>query len=94
MDQRLEPTTALHPRSIALTNTPRHRRQPTRLRAKAHTGREAGACRETQSMAITSLTEDSNARSCPPEPRKGGIPFEWPVRQGTSRRRKSATDPR
>jgi hypothetical protein len=29
MDPRLEPTTALHPRSIALTNTQRHRSQPT-----------------------------------------------------------------
>lgn len=77
-NQRLEPTTALHPRSIALTDTPRHRKQPTRLRATAHTGREAGACCEAQSVAITSRTEDSSASSCPPEPRKGRSPLNGP----------------
>lgn len=66
------------PRSIALTDAPHHRRQPTRLRARAHTGREAGRIEKIQSVAITSQTEASSVRSCPPEPRKGKSPENGP----------------
>jgi hypothetical protein len=74
-DQRLEPTTALHPRPDELTKTLHRRPQPTRLGETVY-----------RAMANTSQAEDSSTSSRAPRPVKEGSPLNGPYARSSCRR--------